>query len=326
MPAVSLPLQKVKTDVLALAIEYPSSTRLVTNLAFLVVCLSLVVAYYFRFTSLNRSLLAQHLPGPQPPAAQLDYLKRLFWERSRGISSSKPAMPSHQSSTKDRKKGDRRARRQDTGNPPYWDQQHGDAVRGATSSGAPAEEKIPLVFSSRPPPPPPMTPLAVETGPFQFQDRQHSDAVSFAGDSATPFYQYQNPDYSGGSSEYSTAAPGYPGSSASPQQISYTRTLTFSDPQDVSSAAELDTTMPAFSPISFPSSHPMLPPPLDSYSEHEIDVHGEVISVMDDAGMGWRRHTRVYGGGVCLACLAAGGDGEEGGFYGPNVPLEDRRY
>jgi len=56
-------------------------------------------------------------------------------------------------------------------------------------------------------------------------------------------------------------------------------------------------------------------------SEEQIDLHGEVISVTDDAGHGWKRHTRVYGGGVCLACAAA----EQGGFYGDKVPLEDRR-
>lgn len=61
-------------------------------------------------------------------------------------------------------------------------------------------------------------------------------------------------------------------------------------------------------------------------SQQEIDLQGEIISVMDDAGHGWKRHTRVYGGGVCLACVAAAGrDGVQGGFYGDKVPLEDRR-
>ncbi|CAK7206464.1 hypothetical protein SEUCBS139899_009260 [Sporothrix eucalyptigena] len=40
-------------------------------------------------------------------------------------------------------------------------------------------------------------------------------------------------------------------------------------------------------------------------------------------------HTQVYGGGVCLACLAAVNGGtirpEDGPMYGENVPLEDRR-
>lgn len=35
----------------------------------------------------------------------------------------------------------------------------------------------------------------------------------------------------------------------------------------------------------------------------------------------WKRHTRVYEGGVCLACAAA----EDGGFYGARVRPEDKR-
>lgn len=61
-------------------------------------------------------------------------------------------------------------------------------------------------------------------------------------------------------------------------------------------------------------------------------VTGEIISVLDDAtGQGWTRHTRVYGGGVCLACLAAESSGEGNdnddfvGRYGDSVPMEDRR-
>jgi hypothetical protein len=96
-----------------------------------------------------------------------------------------------------------------------------------------------------------------------------------------------------------------------------------------------------FSPSSYPSTSPLLPPPPPSHefpyeyqfvggpggpgielSVEEVDLHGEIISVLDDASHGWKRHTRVYGGGVCLACAAAGG---EGGFYGDKVPMEDRR-
>jgi hypothetical protein len=61
-------------------------------------------------------------------------------------------------------------------------------------------------------------------------------------------------------------------------------------------------------------------------SQQEIDLQGEIISVMDDAGHGWKRHTRVYGGGACLACIAAAEQyGGQGGCYGDKVPLEDRR-
>lgn len=62
------------------------------------------------------------------------------------------------------------------------------------------------------------------------------------------------------------------------------------------------------------------------YHSKRLICRGEIISVVDGAGHGWKRHTRVYGGGVCLACVAASGrDGEQGGFYGDKVPLEDRR-
>ena len=97
-----------------------------------------------------------------------------------------------------------------------------------------------------------------------------------------------------------------------------------------------------FSPSSYPPSSPLLPPPPpvnDAPSEYvfvggpggpgvfleerEIDIHDEIISVMDEEGHGWKRHTRVYGGnGACLACLSSE---DQGGFYGDKVPLADRR-
>ncbi|KAK8073454.1 hypothetical protein PG994_004353 [Apiospora phragmitis] len=315
MPAVSRPLQQVKTNVVAQAIESSSPPRLAINLAFLVVCLSLMVVYYFKFSSWNRSLLARHLL----PTLHPDDLKKRFWEQSRGIGITKPTMPTNQSSNADRLKGGKKARPRHADNIPYWPQREGDEVRDGSPGGAPAEKNIPLKFTSRPPPPPPMTPLAIETGPYYFQERRHSGSVSISGETATPFYQHQNPDYSAGSSTSSTALPGFEGSPTSSRRRSYTKTLSLGSPQGVS-AAELDATISSFTPHSFPSSNPMLPPPPHgSFSQDEIEVHGEVISVTDDAGMGWRRHTRVCGGGVCLACLASGG--EEGGFYALMCPL-----
>ncbi|KUI62980.1 hypothetical protein VP1G_10096 [Cytospora mali] len=62
--------------------------------------------------------------------------------------------------------------------------------------------------------------------------------------------------------------------------------------------------------------------PIHNHSEGgSVDGHGELISAFDDSAAGWKRHTRVYGGGVCLACAAAGG----GGFYGARVRPEDKR-
>ena len=66
----------------------------------------------------------------------------------------------------------------------------------------------------------------------------------------------------------------------------------------------------------------------DHHQQQEIEVQGEIISVLDGNGHGWTRHTRVYGGGPCLACrLARERDPTiPGGFYGENVPVEERRY
>jgi len=58
--------------------------------------------------------------------------------------------------------------------------------------------------------------------------------------------------------------------------------------------------------------------------QHGHGHHGHGYEEIGVAG--WKRHTRVYGGGVCLACLSAGGGpGGQGGFYGSTVPLADRR-
>ncbi|EGX87637.1 hypothetical protein CCM_09598 [Cordyceps militaris CM01] len=90
----------------------------------------------------------------------------------------------------------------------------------------------------------------------------------------------------------------------------------------------------AFGPGSFHLSPVLPPPPPGSQSQiraHDDDtphrnvgVRGEIISVVNEAGHGWTRHTRVYGGGVCRACAASGG--HEGGFYGATVTPEEMRY
>ena len=78
---------------------------------------------------------------------------------------------------------------------------------------------------------------------------------------------------------------------------------------------------------SFPTTNPFLPPAPPGHEgyplpEKGVEVQGEVISVTDGYGTGWTRHTRVYGGGVCLACAASGG---EGGFYGATAFRPDDR-
>lgn len=59
--------------------------------------------------------------------------------------------------------------------------------------------------------------------------------------------------------------------------------------------------------------------------EHDADclvgTHEDMMSAMNGSGGGWQRHTRVYGGGICLACAATRG----GGYYGARVRPEDKR-
>lgn len=165
------------------------------------------------------------------------------------------------------------------------------------------------------------TSVSIDAGMFAFQDRRPSAPASCIGDLDSNFFQQPNPDYtlsSESSESTSTALPHDHDSPSIPRRRSYTKVLPLGPAQPDS---EHDGG--SFSPSSFPSSSAILPlAPHESLESRDIDVKGEIISVMDDSGAGWKRHTRVYGGGVCLACLASG---SQGGFYGDNVPPEHRR-
>ncbi|KAK0619077.1 hypothetical protein B0T14DRAFT_495912 [Immersiella caudata] len=199
---------------------------------------------------------------------------------------------------------------------------------------------------ARPPLPPPLTPPVLSDVVFPFEERRRSYAVSIPPELDTSFMHQPNPDYAGGSTSTDLYSSSPKSATATPRRRSYTRSIPIGIPATsatASSSTETMTSAETFSPSSYPPTSPLLPPPppghefpyeyefvggpggpgiVDSFEE--VDVHGEIISVMDDAGHGWKRHTRVYGGGVCLACAAAG-NCEEGGFYGDKVPLEDRR-
>lgn len=178
----------------------------------------------------------------------------------------------------------------------------------------------------RPPPPPPLTPPTFTAGSFPFEDRRLSGAVSVVGDLDMSFFDQPNPDYTSSSDSSSTALDTKQTTPATPRRKSYTKMLPIGSPRVVTTDGELDYHHAlSFSPSSFPSSSPILPlAPHASFDQpKEIDVKGEIISLTDDSGAGWKRHTRVYGGGVCLACMASGG--QHGGFYGENVRPEDRR-
>ncbi|KXX76610.1 hypothetical protein MMYC01_208446 [Madurella mycetomatis] len=198
---------------------------------------------------------------------------------------------------------------------------------------------------ARPPPPPPLTPPNLDGSVYPFQDRRPSDAVSVPPELDTSFIHQPNPEYSGSSTSTDMPSSSPQGATAIPRRRSYTKSVPISIPMPATahtfSSTATVTSGATFSPSSYPPTSPLLPPPPPGHdappeyqfvggpggpgvllSQEEIDVQGEIISVTDHAGHGWKRHTRVYGGGVCLACMAAG---EEGGFYGATVPLEDRR-
>ncbi|KAI0427802.1 hypothetical protein F5Y09DRAFT_20651 [Xylaria sp. FL1042] len=177
---------------------------------------------------------------------------------------------------------------------------------------------------ARTPSPMPLTPPVPSTTIFSFEDRRLSVAASTHNDFDPTLTYGLNSDFN---SPDSATAMGRDVRASSPisSRKSYTRILPFDPLQSSSSTtAALEETPSTFAPSSFPSSSPILPlAPHAALHSREVDVTGEIISAADDSGAGWQRHTRVYGGGVCLACLASGG--HDGGFYGENVPLDQRR-
>lgn len=177
-------------------------------------------------------------------------------------------------------------------------------------------------FVSRLPPAPPLTPPELSTAVFTIRDAPHR---------TDSFIHQPNPDYM---SSTAFVSPTGPASPTTPRRRSYNRTVPIGVPMPQASSlvSEADSVDLAFSPSSYPPTSPLLPPPPPGFSQldddsaqgpREVGVKGEIISVLDDEGAGWTRHTRVYGGGVCLACAASGG--EHGGFYGATVTPEEMR-
>ncbi|KAF7549689.1 hypothetical protein G7046_g8267 [Stylonectria norvegica] len=175
----------------------------------------------------------------------------------------------------------------------------------------------PRRIMSRPPPAPPLTPPELSTAVFTFDNLPQ-------GQGSDSFMIQPNPDYiSSTTSSVAPLAPSESHSPAVPRRRSYNRTLPINipNPQSPTSFATSEVT---FSPHSYPPSNPTFPPMLPTTGATDVDVQGEIVGVLDGEGAGWTRHTRVYGGGVCLACAASGGD-HNGGFYGATVPPEEKR-
>ena len=215
---------------------------------------------------------------------------------------------------------------------------------------------VPRHFS-RPPRPPPLTPPTLTGAFFPFEDRRPGYATSVPPELDKSFIHQPNPEYGGCSSSTDALSSSPQSATAFPRRRSYTKSVPVGIPAPTTTASAFastaatasGSTTKTFSPWSYPPASPLLPPPPPGHyepppappeyefvggpggpgvflSQQEIDLQGEIISVMDDAGHGWKRHTRVYGGGACLACVAAAEkNGGQGGFYGEKVPLEDRR-
>jgi hypothetical protein len=185
-------------------------------------------------------------------------------------------------------------------------------------------------FKGRPPQPQPLplTPPGVASTFYSFQDRRLSTAASSNGDFERSIIYRSD---SNTSESTVSMAPPSQGSSPIFLQRSYANLLPLDPLQPGSSIKREDmedhhSSAFSFSPSSFPSSNPILPmAPHNSLEPRDMDVTGDMMSLhLDDDDAVWGRHTRVYGGGVCLACMAAAG-GDDGGYYGENVPLDQRR-
>lgn len=199
-----------------------------------------------------------------------------------------------------------------------------------TESHHPAQRLIsaaPRFMMPRPPPPPPLTPPELSSSIFNMDHRKYSYAA--ASPEMGAFFDQPNPDYSSDTAASQTTATAPAPSPSTPRRRSYTKSVPIGVPgltPSVSLTSEGSDVLSS----SFPPTIPFLPGPPPGHdagfvdSPQEMEVQGEIISVLDDAGTGWKRHTRVYGGGVCLACAASGSEGH-GGFYGVNVRPEDRR-
>lgn len=188
-------------------------------------------------------------------------------------------------------------------------------------------------FSHHLPPPPPLTPPSLAMPAFPPGSGMTSNKMGAS--SELSFIHQPNPDYTVELSplpQVSLSASPYANTLAatSPHRRNYTRLVPVRDPVlpvTVSTGSSEARTMTSEfwtsgdSQVTYASSqgHDTLVTSVEEETKREIGLRGEIISALDDAGAGWKRHTRVYGGGVCLACLAA----DNGGDSSPSVASKD---
>lgn len=205
---------------------------------------------------------------------------------------------------------------------------------------------------ARPPPAPPLTPPELSNSIFTLGGRAHNHES---------FIHQPNPDYASASSSTPSSSSPQARRYSYTKTIPIGVPIHRQQQQPSSSSAAAAAAAAAagddivqgadltFSPSSFPPTSPLLPPAppvvprslggadepepaavasaaaAERSGRREIDLKGQVVSVLDQDGAGWKRHTRVYGGGVCLACKAAGQEHGAGGFYGATVSPEEMR-
>ncbi|GKT44788.1 uncharacterized protein ColSpa_04969 [Colletotrichum spaethianum] len=350
MPAVSHP--ELGLD------EPPSAARSHHHFSFSHLCAGLTlltVLIIFRLvacralssaTSKKDKVVQQHRPVVDDISHLINQqrLRHLFiqdggWvmeEKSRGVSGSnqavgvgsvgKPGPQVNFTADVEKESGEAKAKRSGNDAP---------SRGGMFGPGYPSDLTSAGFMLSRPPPPPPLTPPELSPSVFMYDERRRS-FTSGVSELDASFFEQPNPDYmSFTSTEASTTTQSTrtTRSSPTPRRRSYTKTLPIGVPVSATGPI-LEEAELTFSPSSYPPTSPLLPgpPPIhgevryDEATNREILVQGEIISLLDDAGAGWKRHTRVYGGGVCLACAASGDDGHHGGFYGENVLPEEKRY
>ncbi|KAI0388948.1 hypothetical protein F5Y17DRAFT_165755 [Xylariaceae sp. FL0594] len=178
----------------------------------------------------------------------------------------------------------------------------------------------------------PHTPPESSIAPYSFEDRRLSTAASSSGDFERGVTYRWNSEPSMADVTVSMAGPNQV-SSPTFLQTSYGDLLPLDDMQAGTSMRTEGleghhSSAFSFSPSSYPSSNHILPiAPSESFEPRDSGVTGDMVS-SDPHGNNelWGGHTRVYGGGICLACQAAkAAGGEDGGYYGENVPLDQRR-
>ncbi|TQV95320.1 hypothetical protein V2A60_009645 [Cordyceps javanica] len=169
-------------------------------------------------------------------------------------------------------------------------------------------ERRPRHLLTRLPPAPPLTPPELSTSIFACEE------------DVDGFISQPNPDYLSATSSIPLQNP-----QPTRQSRSFMKTVTMGAPRpyDNQDAACPDR---ACSPIfaQGPGTQDQVRGQDDETLRRNVNVQGQIISLVNENGQGWTRHTRVYGGGVCLACASSGG--HEGGFYGATVTPEEMRY